>query len=129
MNRHAKEQHGAAHMGKPTSRVVVVKSEEEFNKVVAAAPGAVVADFSMEGCGACEDAAPEVAKLAAECNDVTVVKVDVDDIPALADRFDVQAMPTYFFANKATEMTPGSAKEQKNVAAIRRTIKCARMKK
>lgn len=136
MNRYAREQLKGvvtAHtVGKPPgtpSRVVLAKSEEEFNKAVAAAPGAVVADFGMEGCGACEESAPELDKLVAECNDVTVVRVDVDDAPELADKFKVEAMPTFFYADKAALMVPGTAKELEDVKEVRRTIKCARVKK
>ena len=125
---HTTEKPPAATAPATTPRVITVKTEAEFNEVVAKAPGGVVADFSMEGCGRCEDEESEVEKIAGECPNVTVVRIDVDDAPALADRFEVMGTPTYLVAGNAAGMVPGVAKEVE-LDGLRKSIKCARTKK
>ncbi len=58
-------------------------------------PGLTVLDFTAERCGPCRTLAPVLTALAVEyAGRATVVGVDVDQEPALAERFRVRAMPT-----------------------------------
>lgn len=108
--------------------VTTVTTEEQFNAALKAAPGPVLVDFSMEGCGACEEEAPKVEKLATQCDGVTVLKVDVDLLSDLADKFKVEGTPTLMYAGSGADMTPEKAEEMQDVSAARRRIKCAREK-
>lgn len=54
----------------------------------------VVADFWAEWCGPCRMVSPVLEQLAAEyAGRIKVVKVDVDQSPALSQRFKVQSIP------------------------------------
>jgi len=59
------------------------------------AAGLTVLDFTAEHCGPCRTLAPVLAALAREyAGRATIVAVDVDRDPLLAQRFGVRAMPT-----------------------------------
>ena len=107
---------------KPLGRRVVVKTQAEFTAAIAAAPGSVVVEFTMKGCGACTDEAPGVKALARD-TPVTVVQVDADVLPALADKFDVQALPAFFAAPSGKQMTPEGAKGLDDVRAVRKYLR------
>lgn len=58
-------------------------------------PDVTVVDFTARGCGPCRTLGAVLAALAGEyAGRVRFVAVDVDDVPVLADRFGVRAMPT-----------------------------------
>lgn len=110
------------------SHVVEVQSEAELQKILAEAKGQVVLEFTQEGCGFCEEEGPKVAKLAEKCADLTVVRVDVDKLPKVADDFKCIGTPTLFLAKSGAEMTPNTAKEIEDSSALARVVKCARKK-
>jgi len=64
-------------------------------ETAAAAPGVTLIDFTAKWCSPCRVLAPVLAQLAHEyAGRARFVAVDVNDEPALAERFDVRAMPT-----------------------------------
>lgn len=117
------------HSTTPPKSTVEATSVAEFEKLVGAAKGPVVLDLVTEGCGFCEDSKPVVDKLAKGC-DVTVIRVDGEKVPELADRFKVEGFPTTLFAPTSAEMTPEKAEEVDPAdAGFKRRLKCARTKK
>lgn len=79
----------------------------------------VVVDFFATWCGPCKMIAPMLEKFAAEYAQADFYKVDVDQLPAVAQKMEVSAMPTLlFFKNgKQVGKVVGA-----NVAAIKQTI-------
>ena len=72
-------------------------NQDEFEKEVLNQEGVVVVDFFATWCGPCKMLAPEIEKLADEyVGQVPVVKVDVDEEPELARRYNVMSIPTLF---------------------------------
>ena len=70
-------------------------SEADFDQTLAAHPEAVVVDFWAEWCGPCKAIAPVLDELAQEyAGRVTITKVNDDDHPGLAARFQVRSIPT-----------------------------------
>ncbi len=70
-------------------------SEEEFQQMVREARGPVLVDFYASWCGPCRRMMPEVDKVAAEHGEaLTVLKVNVNKLPTVAQRFQVQGVPT-----------------------------------
>ena len=59
--------------------------------------GAVVIDFFANWCGPCKRVAPLFEKLAETTENVTFLKVDVDESAELVDSFSIHAMPTFVF--------------------------------
>jgi thioredoxin 1 len=55
---------------------------------------AVLVDFWAPWCGPCRVIAPSLEEIAAEREDLEIVKLNVDDNQATAARYDVMSIPT-----------------------------------
>lgn len=77
--------------------VIHIKNAKEFDAYIAASKdgkGVVVVDFHAEWCGPCKRLAPELEALVkANPGKLAVLKVDVDQNPELAQRFNVSSIP------------------------------------
>ena len=71
-------------------------SEQTYDEALAAADGLVMVDFWAEWCGPCRAVAPVLEGLAAETG-VQLLKVNVDENPGLAARYEVRSIPTILF--------------------------------
>ena len=72
----------------------------EFDEIVRSAPVPILVDFWAEWCGPCRMAAPAVKQVAKETSGrALVLKVNTESHPALANRFQVRALP-YFVVLK-----------------------------
>ena len=100
------------------SGVYHITSSEEFNRLVQDNPGKlVVIDFSATWCMPCKMIAPmfeEMANPSGEFGNVLFVKIDVDEVPDLAEKYQVQAMPTFLFMkdNKEVDRFSGASVEK-----------------
>jgi len=55
----------------------------------------VLIDFTATWCGPCQKIAPFFADLSSRFATVEFVKVDVDELNEIAEKFEVKAMPTF----------------------------------
>jgi thioredoxin 2 len=70
-------------------------SEAEFTEVAELSPLPVVLDLWAPWCGPCRTVGPALEQVAQEmAGRIKLVKVDIDNAPHLAARFEVQAVPT-----------------------------------
>lgn len=69
-------------------------TDNDFQAQVLDAEGAVLVDFWAPWCGPCRIVAPHLEELAAERDDLTIVKLNVDDNPQTAGQFNVMSIPT-----------------------------------
>ena len=96
-------------------------SEKDFEKEVFKSEKPVIVDFFATWCGPCKMLAPVLSELSDEHPELKIVKIDVDEDPALAQAFGVTSIPT-LVAVKGGEVvaTPvGYAEKEKILSLIR----------
>ena len=69
-------------------------TDETFDREVLRAEKPVVVDFWAPWCGPCHAVTPVLERLAGETERVEFVKLDIDENPAAAARYDVLSIPT-----------------------------------
>ena len=74
---------------------IVNLSSATFDETVSGSQAPVVVDFWAEWCGPCKMIAPVLEELAGELGEkITIAKINVDDNPDVAMRFNVMSIPT-----------------------------------
>ncbi|MGO9659195.1 MAG: thioredoxin [Acidimicrobiales bacterium] len=74
---------------------VTQAGDDDYDEVVGRATVPVLVDLWAEWCGPCRMVSPALEVLAAQmAGRLKLVKVNVDDSPALAQRFDARSVPT-----------------------------------
>jgi thioredoxin 1 len=69
-------------------------TDATFDEEVVDSGKPVVVDFWAPWCGPCHAVTPVLERLADETDKVEFVKVDVDENPGIASRYDVLSLPT-----------------------------------
>ena len=95
---------------KNTMKLTMELNETNFDREVLQSKRPFVVDFWADWCGPCKMLAPVLDEIAREHGGrVTVAKVNLDENPALATRFNIQSIPTllYFSGGELRGQTVG----------------------
>ncbi|XP_056884788.1 thioredoxin-like [Takifugu flavidus] len=98
-----------------------ITSKGEFDELLSSNKGKlVVVDFTATWCGPCRSIGPKFEALSKKEGNANVVfvKVDVDKVPELTDKYKVTAMPTFMFFKDGKIETIVGANEGKLEAKI-----------
>ena len=80
---------------RPLGKPVDVHSDLVFDALISRSALPVLVDFWAPWCGPCKMVAPEIRKVTTEAaGQVLVAKVNTEELPSLARRFRVTAIPT-----------------------------------
>lgn len=74
---------------------IVTLSSSTFDEVIGSSSTPVLVDFWAEWCGPCKKIAPILEEIAQEkTGQITIAKLNVDDHPDIAGRYNVMSIPT-----------------------------------
>ena len=75
--------------------MATIATSDTFENEVLQSDGKVIVDFWAEWCGPCHAIAPVLERIADErAEEVTLVKVNIDEEQGLAMRYGIQSIPT-----------------------------------
>jgi thioredoxin 2 len=91
--------------GSPVDGTPITVTDATFAAVVERSPTPVVVDMWAPWCGPCRMVAPVIDELAREwAGRVRFAKLNVDENPAMARRFDVRTIPTLLVLHQGREI-------------------------
>ncbi len=73
---------------------IVTLTTSTFDETVASSDKPIVVDFWAEWCGPCKMIAPILSEISSEQPAITIAKLNVDENPDIAMRFNVMSIPT-----------------------------------
>ena len=89
-----------------------IQNKNEFDSLVK--EGLVLVDFFATWCGPCKMLSPVLEEVANENPNLTVLKIDVDEVGELAARFGIQAIPTLILFKNGEEVAKRMGYQNKN---------------
>ena len=77
---------------------MILEKDMNFSEIIQGEK--VLVDFFATWCGPCKMIAPVLDKFAAAHPEITVIKVDVDDFPNIANEYGIRSIPTLIYFSK-----------------------------
>ena len=108
------------------SEFTIDVNEENFDSVVINSDKPVLVDFWAEWCGPCKMLTPTINALAEEYKDTSsVVKINVDDSPAIATKYGIRSIPSILLFNNGdvVEQRVGAVSKDELAGMLDKIIK------
>lgn len=102
----------------------ITSNNELDNKLKQAGNKLVVIDFFATWCGPCKEMEPVFKALAKENSDVVFLKSDVDKADDLAEKYEIEIVPTFIFIKnnkKVDKLVGGSQNKLKELIKKHKT--------
>lgn len=98
-------------------------TDNNFDEVVGGKKPVLV-DFWAPWCGPCQMMMPIVEEVAKETKEVVVGKVNIDENPKLAEKYNVMGVPTFllFKEGKVVDQIVGAIPKEALVATIKKHL-------
>ena len=93
---------------------VINANVNNFQEEVLNSDKPVLLDFWASWCGPCRMVSPILEEIAAERSDIKVVKVNVDEQPELASRFEIMSIPTLMVVRGGKVVNQATGARPKN---------------
>ena len=84
--------------------MIEIKSVEEYENLLLTGNKFVV-DFWAVWCGPCKMIAPKFQALSEKNTEITFVKVNVEDVPEIAQKLSITSVPTIVFYSNGSEVS------------------------
>lgn len=79
-------------------------NKEEFKKIIESEEGIVLVDFWAEWCGPCRMLGPVLHDISEEIDNITIVKVNVDDNSELSAEYGIRSIPSVIFIKNGVQI-------------------------
>ena len=89
-----------------------INSVEEFDASIK--EGVVLVDFFATWCGPCKMLSPVLEEVANEKPELTILKIDVDEVGQLAAHYGIQAIPTLMLFKNGQRIETRMGYQNKN---------------
>ena len=107
------------------SEFTIDVNEENFDDIVINSDKPVLVDFWAEWCGPCKMLTPTIEAIAEEYNEKSsVVKINVDDAPAIATKYGIRSIPSIllFTKGEVVEQRVGAVSKEELTSLLDKTI-------
>ena len=101
-------------------------TDENFEKEVLKSDKPTLVDFWAEWCGPCKMLTPTIEALAEEYKDTSsIVKINVDDSPAIATKYGIRSIPSILLFNNGdvVEQRVGAVSKDELAGMLDKIIK------
>lgn len=102
---------------------LIHSNEEEFQSIIDSETNVVLVDFQADWCGPCKVLGPIMEDISEEVENVTIIKVNVDDNPGLSAAFGIRSIPTVisFKGGKLVDKFSGVKSKEDIVSFIKKS--------